>query len=374
MLRLVSRRARVAVVGLLVALLPATAQADPLSPEDRRFVDEVVGRVMQDGRIPGAMIAITGPRGSYTKTYGVGDVATSTPIRLDDHIRIASITKTFTATAVLQQVDRGKLRLSDRVDRWVKGIPNGDQITIQQLLAMRSGLADYTTDPAFTDVVNPNPLAPFGPRDVLRILRRGEPQFAPGARTLYTDANYVLLGVILEKATGRSVESLIERGIARPLGLRETTFPTGPRIPSPFAHGYFAGDDGKGEVRDYTRINPGLAWTAGGMVSTLGDLRRWGRALVGGKLLSRRMHRARMRLGAIPNANGPKLGYGLGILRIGDWRGHDGAIFGYSTVTFSLPESGAQIVAAANLSSNFSTPTVDMFAAIGARLYPKSGL
>jgi D-alanyl-D-alanine carboxypeptidase len=365
---------RFATLGSVVALLPATARAAELPAEDRQFVDQTVAQVMQQGRIPGAMVSVTGPRGSYTKSYGVGELASGAPIRLDDHIRIASITKTYTATAVLQQVDRGRLKLSDTIDGWVKRIPNGGKITIRQLLAMRSGLADYTSDPAFTDVVNANPRAPFGPRDVLRILRRSKPQLAPGKRTVYTDANYVLLGIILEKVTGRSVESLIERGIARPLGLRETSFPTGQSLPSPFAHGYYAGDDGQGEIRDYTLINPGLAWTAGGMVSTLADLRTWSKALATGKLLSKRMHAARMRFGEIPNQGGPSLGYGLGIMHIGDWVGHDGAIFGYSSVTMYLPRVGARIAVAANLSSNFSAAAVQMFAPIAGRLYPRSGI
>jgi D-alanyl-D-alanine carboxypeptidase len=121
-------------------------------------------------------------------------------------------------------------------------------------------------------------------------------------------------------------------------------------------------------------INPGLAWTAGGMVSTLADLRRWGRALATGKLLSRRMHAARMRFGEIPNEGGPSLGYGLGIMHIGNWLGHDGAIFGYSSVTMYLPRVGAQIAVAANLSSNFSTPAVTVFAQVAGRLYPHSGI
>ena len=364
----------VAAVGLVVALRPATAGAEQLPAADRAFVDQTVAQVMQQGRIPGAMVSVTGPRGRYTRTYGVGELASGTPIRLDDHIRIASITKTYTATAVLQQVDRGRLKLSDTINRWVKRIPNGRRITIRQLLAMRSGLADYTSDPAFTDVVNADPLAPFGPRDVVRILRRSKPRSAPGKRTVYTDANYVLLGIVLEKVTGRSVESVIERGIARPLKLRDTSFPTRPGLPSPFAHGYYAGDDGQGPIRDYTRINPGLAWTAGGMVSSLTDLRRWGRALATGKLLSPRMQAARMRFGKIANPGGPSVGYGLGIMHIGKWLGHDGAIFGYSTITMYLPKSRARIVVAANLSSNFSAAAVQMFVPIAARLYPGGGL
>ena len=142
-------------------------------------------------------------------------------------------------------------------------------------------------------------------------------------------------------------------------------------MPKPFAHGYYAGDDGTGDIRDYTGVNPKVAWTAGGMVSTLDDLKRWGKVLATGTLLSRKLQAQRLRVGTIPNP-GPPSGYGLGILRFGDWIGHDGAIFGFSTVTMYDRSTGAQIVAATNLSSNFSTPTMQLFGTIAQRLYPES--
>jgi D-alanyl-D-alanine carboxypeptidase len=363
---------RLAVVALVLAALFATpaAAARPLAPADRQAVDALAAQTMAQARIPGLSLLITGPKGSYTRTYGVADRSTGAPMRLADHVRIASITKTFTATAILQQVDRGRLRLSDKLASFVKGIPNGRRITIRQLLAMRSGIYDYTSDRTFLRRFTANPLLRFGPRDVIAIIRRHRPLFRPGARTSYTDSNYVLLGLILQNVTGRSAAAVITRDIIDRLRLRHTSFPTTPRMPVPFAHGYYA--EGNGPIRDFTRLNPDVAWTAGGMISTLGDLRRWGRALTRGTLLSRRLQARRLRFGQIPNDGGPPLGYGLGILRFGDWIGHDGAIFGFSTAMFTDRSNGAQVLAAANLSSNFSTPAATLFALIAKRLYPAS--
>ncbi len=125
-------------------------------------------------------------------------------------------------------------------------------------------------------------------------------------------------------------------------------------------------------MRDYTAVNPAVAWTAGGMVSTIDDLYRWSRALAAGSLLSHSIQAQRLKFGTIPNGGGPAVGYGLGILRFGDWLGHDGAIFGFSTETFYERSTGAQIVAAANLSSNSSTPTLEIFGQIAQHLYPAS--
>lgn len=326
---------------------------------------------MEQHRLPGVSIRISGPRGTYTRTYGVADTASGAPMALGDHVRIASITKTFIATAVLRQVERGRLKLSDTLSKWVPGIPDGGRITVRQLLAMRSGIYDFTSDPEFNRRFEADPRMGWNPSRVLAIIRRHRPAFAPGARTEYADSNYALLGIILERVTGRSVESLITTDVIRPAGLSETTFPTTAAIPSPFARGYYAGADGEGALRDYTLVNPAVAWTAGAMVSTLPDLARWGRVLARGTLLSKPMQRARLRLGTIPN-DGPRVGYGLGILGFGDWIGHDGAIFGFSTATFYERASGAQIAAAANLSSNFSTPTLEIFGQIAAHLYPRS--
>jgi len=362
----------VAAAALVLTNAPI-ASAAPLAAADAQFVDDTVAQFMQAQRLPGVALLITGPRGTYEKSYGLGNIAEAVPFAVDDHVRIASITKTFVATAILQQVRAGRLKLSDRLASYVKGVANGRRITIRQVLAMRAGIYSFTDDQAFLDAFEADPTMAFSPRDVLAIIRRHKPNFAPGARTLYSDSNYILLGLILEKVTGRSVESVITHDIIRPLGLTQTSFPTTAAMPVPFAHGYYAGPDNQGpQITDLTAVNPAVAWTAGAMISTVRDLQKWGQELLTGSLIGPRLQRERLRLGTIPNLNGPPVGYGLGILRFADWYGHDGAIFGFSTETFQDRESGAQIVIATNLSSNFTTPAMDIFGAIAQHLYPQS--
>jgi D-alanyl-D-alanine carboxypeptidase len=168
------------------------------------------------------------------------------------------------------------------------------------------------------------------------------------------------------------VEQNITKDVIKPLGLTHTSFPTTAAMPKPFSKGYFAGDDGKGKIQDYTAVNPKVAWTAGAMVSTLGDLRKYGRQLATGALLPPSVFAERVKFGDFPNPGGPPVGYGLGILHVGTWLGHDGAIFGFSTITMYEPKSGTTIAATANLSSNFSTPTLTMFFQIADRLDPAS--
>lgn len=354
------------------ALVVGTAAAKPLPAKDRKFVDGVVGTAMKGERLPGVSVTITGPQGNYTRAYGVADRATGAPYKVTDHVRIASITKTFTATAILLQVAKGKLSLEDTIDRWLPTVPNANRITVRDLLAMRSGLYDFTAEPKFLREFTENPTMKFSPWDVVKIEETHKPVAEPDTETKYTDSNYVLLGLILEKVSGETVEKNITKEVIRPLGLKHTSFPTTAAMPRPFAHGYFAGDEGNEKIRDYTAVNPKVAWTAGAMVSTLGDLRKYGRELATGALLPPSLQTERLKFGDIPNGSGPSVGYGLGILHVGNWLGHDGAIFGFSTVTMYEPKSGITIAATANLSSNFSTPTLGMFFQIADRLDPSS--
>ncbi|MBS1894637.1 MAG: serine hydrolase [Actinobacteria bacterium] len=354
------------------ALAVGTAAAKPLPAKDRKFVDGVVGKAMEGERLPGVSVTITGPQGNYTHAYGVADRATGAPYKVADHVRIASITKTFTATAILLQVAKGKLSLEDTIDRWLPTVPNANRITVRDLLAMRSGLYDFTAEPKFLREFTKNPMMKFSPWDVVRIEETHKPVAEPDSVTKYTDSNFVLLGLILEKVSGETVEKNITKEVIRPLGLKHTSFPATAAMPQPFAHGYFAGDEGDEKIRDYTAVNPKVAWTAGAMVSTLGDLRKYGRQLATGALLPPSLQAERLKFGDFPNGDGPSVGYGLGILHVGNWLGHDGAIFGFSTVTMYEPKSGTTIAATANLSSNFSTPTLEMFFQIAARLDPSS--
>jgi D-alanyl-D-alanine carboxypeptidase len=363
-------------VLLAFALAAAGAAAKPMSRADRKFVDEAVAKALKDEHIPGISVEISGPAGTYAKAYGTADRQSGRRLRTDDHIRIASITKTFTATAILRQVAAGKLTLDQTIDTWFPRVPNADEITVRDLLAMRSGLYDFTAEPKFLEEFNADPLLHFGPQDVLKIVEDHHPVAAPDTVTHYTDANYVLLGLILEKVTGETAEAAITKDVIEPLGLKHTSFPTTAKMPAPYSHGYYGGDGKLSEVdpaklKDYTAVNPRVAWCAGAMVSTLGDLHKYARELGTGRLLPESLWAERLRFGPLATGGVP-VGYGLGILHVGKWLGHDGAIFGFSTVTMYEPVHKWTITAAGNLSSNFSTPTLTLFSVLATHFDPDS--
>ena len=357
--------------GLLASSVGA-AQAKPLSAANRAYVDEVVAAQMETGRLPGFSIEISGPKGTYSNVYGVADTATEKPLALTDHVRIASITKTFTATAALLQIEQGNLAFSDKLSKYIKGVPNGNRITIKQMIGMRSGIYDYTMDAQWSREFEEDPRMRFDYKGVVAILERHQPEFEPGAKTSYADSNYYLLGAILEKVSGMSMAKLVTTEVIEPLGLKHTVYPTSAPLPRPFARGYYAGPEGKSAITDVTLVNPDIAGAAGAMVSTVSDLRKYAKQLGEGALLSPRMQKLRLQFGLLSQTPQITAGYGLGIGRFGQWLGHNGGIFGFSTVAMYDPRNGTTIAAAANLASNFSTPTLEVFFQIAERLYPGS--
>ncbi|MCY0949815.1 serine hydrolase domain-containing protein [Streptomyces sp. H27-S2] len=320
----------------------------PLPADVERKLRNAVDNAWRTNKVPGVRVDVNVPgKGEWGYSVGAADLRTKEPIARDDKVRIASITKTFTGTAVLQLVRAGKLRLDDSLDTYVSW-PGGGDITIRQLLNMTSGIYSYTDDPAWLKQYTAHPDAPFRTQDALDIARRHAPYFAPGKGIKYSDTNYVLLGDIVEKVGGKPLAEWMRADIARPLKLTATSYPTDSDIQEPFASGYTAGPDGT--MADTTRSNPSYAAGAGAMLSNLVDLRVWAREVATGeKLLTPELQRQRLRF--VPIATEPvRVAYGLGIASFDGWLGHNGTILGYNTAMFQDPKGGATVIVEMNRS------------------------
>ena len=149
--------------------------------------------------VPGAVVLLQDrSEGTWKAALGTGDLASGTPMRLDDHFRIASITKTFTATVILQLVNEGKLRLDDPVAKYEPEVPNGGNVTIRELLNMTSGLYSYDEDKGFNETNDAEPGKVLDPKELLAIAFQHQPYFAPGKGYHYSNTNYILLGLSIE--------------------------------------------------------------------------------------------------------------------------------------------------------------------------------
>lgn len=363
--------------GILLALTATTAATAATPDPDLPRLRAAADRVVRSG-VPGIAVAVRDGDRRVRFAAGVANRRTGAPMRATDRLRIGSVTKTYTATAVLQLVGAGRLGLDDTVERWLPGVvPGGERISVRMLLDQRSGLADYTVNPKIleyvaTDRVDPVELLPLGLRE--------PPLFAPGKGWAYSNTNYLLLGLIAEAAGGEPLERQMQERIFAPLGLRRTTLAVSAPIAGRHARGYE--QVGKRLV-DRTAISPKWAWSAGSIVSTVDEVARFQRALLTGRLLPP-AQLAEMRR-TVPMGV-PGEAYGLGLWRTRSFSltvgpkqrryrlpcgvawGHNGNIPGYAAEAFSTADGRRQIVLLVNDSTRTPATARALSRLMGAAL------
>ena len=352
---------------------PASTSADPAKPISdavAQRLDAAVDQAMATVSVPGAIIGVWGPDGSYVRAVGVADKATRAPMKTDFYHRIGSQTKTFTATGVLQLADQGKVGLDDPVAKYIDGVPDGDKITLRQLLRMQSGLYNYSESPAFQQAMFADPRTPFSPQELLDFAFAEPNVFPPGEGFLYCNTNYVLLGLVIEKVGGQPLQDYIRDHILTPLGMSHTSFPTTNAFPEPHAQGYTV-QTADGKETTATDWDPSWGWAAGAMISTLDDMHIWAPALATGKLLTPEMQAQRLQTVGAPGLP-PQDGYGLGIFNLGGWIGHNGSLPGYQTVAVYLPQKQTTMVILTNtdIEQQGSEPSTTLATAITKELTP----
>jgi D-alanyl-D-alanine carboxypeptidase len=351
---------------------PSPQRIDP--SELRALLDQIVA-----AGAPGTAALVRDQDGIQKGASGLADLRTRRPMRPGLTYRVGSLTKPFVATVVLQLVAEGKLSLSDTVERWLPGIlPYGDQVTIRQLLNHTSGVPDYVVEPILTLYGSwPGRFRSWTPQELVALVADQPPDFPPGTAWSYSNTGYILVGLIVEAATGNKLGKELTRRIFRPLGLRDTYFPVNrPDIPGRNARGYSLpltpqGEVPDGPLLDFTIYNPSLAWAAGALVADLDDLARFFRALLGGRLLPSRLL-AKM-LTTVPIEPGFRYGLGLMVIETPSGRlvGHGGSIPGFFNIVLSTEDGRRQLGVMVN--AEFAPPPVyeafdQVVAVLGTRL------
>lgn len=319
-------------------------------------LDRVIQKTATDAGVPGVIVGVWKPgQPRYVRAFGVRNTSNGAPMRTDLNMRIGSETKTFTVTALLQLVDRGKVGLDDPISAYVHGVPNGKHITLRQLADMRSGLFAYSKDAGFQHTLATEPHRQWSPSELLGIAFKHPNQFPPGTQFDYSNTNTVLLGLVVEKVTHCPLRDVIRHLITRPSGLDHTFLPKAAEFPRPHAHGY-TDVTPDGTVADATHFNPSWGWAAGAMISDLDDMRSWAKNVATGRLLTRQTQAER--LDAHPTG-APGDAYGLGIDINHGWIGHAGSLPGYQSLTVYLPAQKATMVILLNtdIPSNGENPS-----------------
>jgi D-alanyl-D-alanine carboxypeptidase len=224
-------------------------------------------------------------------------------------------------------------------------------MTLREVAEMRSGVVSYTTDPVFTGDLYSNPERRWRPGQLLQFGLADSPEFPPGAAFHYSDSNYILLGLAIQEAAGKPLRAVLRERIIEPLNLTETSWPGGSiALPKPHARGYTLQGQASDDPGDATNWNPSYAWAAGEMISTVGDLLAYGRALGTGKGLLAPVQQ-KQRLAAfnslVPPLT-PQLAYGIGLVDDHGWLGHTGQVPGFTTAVYYHPGIDTTVVVEAN--------------------------
>jgi D-alanyl-D-alanine carboxypeptidase len=312
---------------------------------------------------PGALVLVREGDRTIRLTSGYGNLKPKARLRTTDRFRIGSVTKTFVATVVLQLVGEGKLALDDTIERWLPGlVPNGRAITVRQLLNHTAGLFDYLGDGDKTverRVLSGDWNYRWKPRELVAISTAHKANFAPGTGWSYCNTCYILLGLIVEEATGNPITAELRKRVFEPAGLRATSLDTRPPMSGQYARGYAL--LGEPPLVDFSTLSPSLAWTAGAIVSTADDLARFYHALLGGRLLKSDLLRTMQT--TVPVAARPGWRWGLGINKrpspCGAQWGHDGGYPGYRTWALNSTDGKRQVVVFTNLGEDSSSEPVE---------------
>jgi D-alanyl-D-alanine carboxypeptidase len=364
-----TRKLPLAVSVLAVMLLgPPVAGAQPAAADATPAPAPVVQAATQTARpeLQAIMDSVTSEsassivaevideHGRWVGTSGVADLGKRRPPAPDGRFRVGSVTKSFVSTVVLQLVSEGRLSLDDTVEHWLPGlVPGGDKITVRQLLNHTSGIFNYTDDPKALPLrgqrfLDETRMRTYTPLELVKIATAHPANFPPGTAWSYSNTNYILAGLVVEKVTGHPWSDEVQQRIIEPLGLRHTQIPgTSKAIPGPHSHGYTLVYDGR-KVRtvDITEQNPSWAGSAGEIISTTDDLNSFYAALLGGRLL------APAQLAEMKTTVDTGVGfrYGLALFQIAlpcgvtIW-GHDGGVPGYVTISLQTEDGKHQITA-----------------------------
>lgn len=329
-------------LAAVAALVVGVAQPAPAStrPWNARAIEAGLDDLVEDHGFPAAMASVRDSRGR-TGFYssGVGDLATGARVPVEGRFRIASATKMFTATVVLQLVAEGRVGLDEPVETYLPGLVRGDgidgrNITVRQLLQHTSGLPEYL-DVDFMEIRHTY----VENRDLLDRALAKPTLFAPGTDWRYSNTNYIVAGLVVQQVTGRPVGEEITKRVIEPAGLRHTYWPNvgEQTIRGKHPRGYYTPSEPRpGEERiDFTELEPSWAGAAGQLVATPADVNRFLAALVDGTLLAP-AQLAEMRKTVTAPGFPPNWSYGLGLVRIElscgavAW-GHGGDIDGYES-------------------------------------------
>ena len=340
------RSSRLAGLAILAGFSSAAAQRSTVARDVfRTRADSLIYTYLAESHAPSAAFAVI--RGSDTLAYGaygLGDVDARRAPTAATIYEIGSITKQFTSAAIMKLVEQGRVRLDDDLSKYVPQFPlRGKKVTIRQLLNHTSGIHSYTSSPGWQKTWND----PLSPDAIVNLVATDTFDFVPGSAYRYNNTGYVLLGMVIEKASGQKYAKYLDAQFFKPLGLKQTSYCPSRTSDPAFALGYSKGPNGTVRAQFLDLSHP---FSAGALCSTVGDFVKWQRALDGGKVVSPASYALMTTADTL--SSGRTINYGFGLVP-GTFEGHKtvshtGGIPGFATAATYVPDDTLSIVVFTN--------------------------
>lgn len=364
-----ARRSMTLVAGLLAALLqiapptwaqdaakPPPPHALPSDAETATAIDAMLAPTFKAGE-PGATVIVTrGGKVVYRKAFGMADVTAKTALKPEDVLRIGSLTKQFTAAAILLLAERGALSVNDPITQYLTDYPKrGEGVTIAHLLTHTSGIPSYTSAPDYAA----NMAKAVTVDEMISRFKDRPLNFKPGSQYEYSNSGYFLLGAIIEKVSGQRYADFVAKEIFIPLGLADTAYEGVERSPKRIVKGYLDA------TRDAMPLDMSQPYAAGSLISTVDDLAKWDAAISAGKLLKPETWKRAMQLTTLADGSVSRYGYGWGIRSVSGVHAiaHSGGINGFLSYAIRVPEHGVYVAVLTNRSSPASSSATPAFIA-----------
>ena len=354
-------------LAVLTAATTAFAQQPAAAPDTNALKKDLQLKLEEwhkAGKFPGATLGVVLANGeSFGLAVGLSDRDAKTPMKPTDRMLAGSTGKTFAAATALQLIKEGKIGLDDKVEKylgsepWFSRLPNAKDITVRQLMNHTSGLVRYEFKDQFTKDLTSNPEKAWKPQELLAYLLDEKPPFEAGKGWDYSDTNYIVLGMIIEKVTGKKFYDEANKRVVKPLKLPDTIPQDGLRLKG-VVQGYAGANNpfgGKDEMIHGGKfaINPQFEWTGGGWASTSHDLARWAKLYFEGKAFDNSL--MPQVLDGVAAKLGPNVKYGLCVIirptQAGTTYGHSGFFPGYVTDMMYFPDRKIAVAVQVNTSA-----------------------
>ena len=341
------RKYSIACVFLLVlAIVPSFAQTAPLLASDlRNQIDGIAHHVLETTGVPGASLAVVKDgKIAYLQAYGEARLDPRTPSQPQMRYSIGSISKQFTAAAMLLLAEEGRLSLDDPVSKYVPDLTRGNEVTIRELLSHTSGYQDFWPQ----DYVPPLMLQPITADGIMDRWARKPLDFDPGTKWQYSNTNYVIAGVIAEKVSGAPLLQLLSQRIFSPLGMRSVADTNENKLPATDPSGYFR--YAIGPLHPAPKEGKGWMFAAGELAMTAEDLAKWDISMIHQTVLKPASYREMETEVLLKNGVGTRYGLGVQVMSLGGHRvlEHGGEVSGFTAENIVIPDDGMAVVVLTN--------------------------